>query len=153
MNVAWIAANKLLTPGKTRNYGTVEAPVMGYAAATYYAKFEYDVADLTITKSGAEDIDENQSFIFTVTGPNNFSAKVVIQGNCSVTIKGLKIGEYTVTEDIGWSWRYTPQENRKTITLSATEPNTVTFTNKRSKGKWLGGDAYKRNILRPGEKV
>lgn len=153
VNVAWVAANKLLTPGKTRNYGTVEAPVMGYAAATYYAKFEYDVADLTITKSGAEDIDENQSFIFTVTGPNNFSAKVVIQGNGSVTIKGLKIGEYTVTEDIGWSWRYTPQENRKTITLSATEPNTVTFTNKRSKGKWLGGDAYKRNILRPGEKV
>ena len=153
VNVAWVAANKLLTPGKTRNYGTVEAPVMGYAAATYYAKFEYDVADLTITKSGAEDIDENQSFIFTVTGPNNFSAKVVIQGNGSVTIKGLKIGEYTVTEDIGWSWRYTPQENRKTITLSATEPNTVIFTNKRSKGKWLGGDAYKRNILRPGEKV
>ena len=152
VDAAWVADSKL-TPGKTRNYGTVEAPVMGYAAATYYAKFEYDVADLTITKSGAEDIDENQSFIFTVTGPNNFSAKVVIQGNDSVTIKGLKIGEYTVTEDIGWSWRYTPQENRKTITLSATEPNTVTFTNKRSKGKWLGGDAYKRNILRPGEKV
>lgn len=152
VDAAWVADSKL-TPGKTRNYGTVEAPVMGYAAATYYAKFEYDVADLTITKSGAEDIDENQSFIFTVTGPNNFSAKVVIQGNGSVTIKGLKIGTYTVTEDTGWSWRYTPQENRKTITLSATEPNTVTFTNKRSKGKWLGGDAYKRNILRPGEKV
>ena len=143
------AANKL-TPQKTKDLGN---NVMGYEAATYYAKFKYDVADLTITKSGAEDIDENQSFIFTVTGPNNFSAKVVIQGNDSVTIKGLKIGEYTVTEDIGWSWRYTPQENRKTITLSATEPNTVTFTNKRSKGKWLGGDAYKRNILRPGEKV
>ena len=149
VNESWVVANKL-TPQKTKDLGN---SVMGYEAATYYAKFEYDVADLTITKSGAEDIDENQSFIFTVTGPNNFSAKVVIQGNGSVTIKGLKIGEYTVTEDIGWSWRYTPQENRKTITLSATEPNTVTFTNKRSKGKWLGGDAYKRNILRPGEKV
>ena len=149
VNAAWVAANKL-APQKSIPLGN---GVMGYEAATYYAKFEPDVADLTITKSGAEDIDENQSFIFTVTGPNNFSAKVVIQGNDSVTIKGLKIGEYTVTEDIGWSWRYTPQENRKTITLSATEPNTVTFTNKRSKGKWLGGDAYKRNILRPGEKV
>ncbi len=152
VDAAWVADSKL-TPGKTRNYGTVEAPVMGYAAATYYAKFEYDVADLTITKSGAEDIDENQSFIFTVTGPNNFSAKVVIQGNGSVTIKGLKIGEYTVTEDTGWSWRYTPQGNEKKITLSATEPNTVTFTNKRSKGKWLGGDAYNHNILFPGEKM
>ena len=124
-------------------------------AWTYYAKFEPDVADLTITKSGAEDIDENQSFIFIVTGPNNFSAKVVIQGNDSVTIKGLKIGTYTVTEDTDWSWRYTPQDgnSQKIITLSATEPNTVTFTNKRSKGKWLGGDAYKHNILLPGEKV
>ena len=150
VDAAWVAANKL-TPQKTKDLGN---NVMGYEAATYYAKFEYDVADLTITKSGAEDIDENQSFIFTVTGPNNFSAKVVIQGNRSVTIKGLKIGTYTVTEDTDWSWRYTPQGgNSQKITLSATEPNTVTFTNKRSKGKWLGGDAYNHNILLPGNKV
>lgn len=125
-------------------------------AATYYAKFEYDVADLTITKTGAKtDIDENQSFIFTVTGPNDFSAKVVIQGNGSVTIKGLKIGTYTVTEDTRWSWRYTPKDgDSQTITLSATEANnTVTFTNNRSKNKWLGGDAYKPNKLKPGPKL
>ena len=142
------AANKL-TPKKTKDLGN---NVMGYEAATYYAKFEYDVADLTITKSGAKDIDENQSFIFTVTGPNNFSAKVVIQGNGSVTIKGLKVGTYTVTEDTGWSWRYTPQDSgSQKITLSATEANnTVTFTNKRSKDKWLGGDAYKLNKLEAG---
>ena len=111
------------------------------------------MADLTITKSGAEDIDENQSFIFTVTGPNDFSAKVVIQGNGSVTIKGLKIGTYTVTEDTDWSWRYTSQNGRQSITLRPAEKNEVTFTNSRSKGKWLGGDAYKHNILLPGEKV
>lgn len=152
VKAAWVADSKL-TPGKTRNYGTEEAPVMGYAAATYYAKFEYDVADLTITKSGAKDIDENQSFIFTVTGPNNFSAKVVIQGNSSVTIKGLKVGTYTVTEDTDWSWRYTPQNRTQSITLNPAVTNTVTFVNTRSKGKWLGGDAYEHNILRPGNKV
>lgn len=122
-------------------------------AATYYAKFEPDVADLTITKTGAEDIDENQSFIFTVTGPDGFNAKVVIQGNGSVTIKGLKVGTYTVTEDTRWSWRYTPQggDSQKIALSSATKANTVTFTNKRSNGKWLGGDAYELNILLPGE--
>lgn len=147
---SWVVANKLI-PHKTKDLGN---NVMGYEAATYYAKFEPDVADLTITKSGAEDIDENQSFIFTVTGPDGFNAKVVIQGNGSVTIKGLKVGTYTVTEDTDWSWRYTPQGgNSQEITLSATEPNTVTFTNKRSNGKWLGGDAYKRNTLCPGEKM
>ena len=130
-------------------------PACGWTDALPLVNFLLHVksCDLTITKSGAEKIDENQSFIFTVTGPNNFSAKVVIQGNNSVTIKGLKIGTYTVTEDTDWSWRYTPKEKGKTITLSATEPNTVTFTNNRTKGKWLGGDAYKHNILLPGEKV
>ena len=146
VNAAWVAANKL-TPQKTKDLGN---NVMGYEAATYYAKFEYDVADLTITKSGAEDIDENQSFIFTVTGPNNFNAKVVIQGNRSVTIKGLKVGTYTVTEDTDWSWRYTPQNRTQSITLNPGVTNTVTFVNTRSKGKWLGGDAYKPNKLKAG---
>ena len=122
-------------------------------AWTYYAKFEPDVADLTITKSGAEDIDENQSFIFIVTGPNDFSAKVVIQGNGSVTIKGLKVGTYTVTEDTDWSWRYTPKNKTQNITLQPAGKNEVTFINSRSKGKWLGGDAYNHNILLPLEKM
>lgn len=148
VDAAWVADSKL-TPGKTKNYGTAEKPVMGYEAATYYAKFEYDVADLTITKSGAEDIDENQSFIFTVTGPDGFNAKVVIQGNGSVTIKGLKVGTYTVTEDTDWSWRYAPQNRTQSITLNPAVTNTVTFVNTRSKGKWLGGDAYECNTLYP----
>ena len=148
VNAAWVAANKL-TPGKTNNYGTAEKPVMGYEAATYYAKFEYDVADLTITKEGWNTIDENQSFIFTVTSPNGFNAKVVIQGNGSVTIKGLKVGTYTVTEDTDWSWRYTPQNCTQSITLNPGVTNTVTFVNTRSKGKWLGGDAYECNTHNP----
>lgn len=142
---SWVVANKLI-PHKTKDLGN---NVMGYEAATYYAKFEPDVADLTITKSGAEDIDENQSFIFTVTGPDGFNAKVVIQGNGSVTIKGLKVGTYTVTEDTDWSWRYAPQNRTQSITLNPAVTNTVTFVNTRSKGKWLGGDAYECNTLYP----
>lgn len=142
---AWVAESKL-TPGKTKNYGTNEAPVMGYEAATYYAKFEYDVADLTITKQGWEGIDENQSFIFDVTGPNGYSKRVVINGNGSVTIKGLKIGEYTVTEVTSWSWRYTTSSSQN-ITLKPAGPNEVTFKNTRSNHKWLGGDAYFQNIF------
>lgn len=155
VNAAWVADSKL-TPGKTRNYGTVEAPVMGYEAATYYAKFEYDVADLTITKSGAEDIDENQSFIFTVKiwahyGTEEFVLtrfKVAIQGKNSVTIKGIPAGvHYTITEDSNWSWRYNAQE----ATTGVLNPgsNFVTITNSRINNKWLGGDAYCQNCLKP----
>ena len=143
---SWVGTDNKLTPGKTKNYGTEEKPVMGYEAAIYYAKFEPDVADLTITKTGCQGIDENQSFIFDVTGPDGFSKRVVINGDGSVKITGLKIGEYTVTEVTGWSWRYTPDgENTQTITLQPTGTNKVEFVNTRSNDKWLGGDAYNQN--------
>lgn len=146
VDAEWVNDSKL-TPGKTKNYGTNEAPVMGYEAATYYAKFEYDVADLTITKQGWESIDENQSFLFDVTGPDG-SKRVVVNGNGSVTIKGLKIGEYTVKEVTSWSWRYTTtSSNPQSIELKPEQTNAVTFENTRSKDKWLGGDAYFQNIF------
>ena len=148
----WVDADNKLVPGKTENYGTEADSKMGYEAATYYAKFEDDVAQLTITKQGwADDIDENQSFVFTVTGPNGYSERVVICGNGSVTIKNLKPGTYTVTEE-GWSWRYTGNGSIG-ATISALKPGSVTFTNVRQTEeshstngwKWLGGDAYVNN--------
>lgn len=143
VDTAWVAESKL-TPKKTKDLGN---NVKGYEAATYYAKFEYDVADLTITKQGWEDIDEGQSFIFDVTGPNEYSKRVVINGNGSVTIKGLKIGTYTVTEVTNWSWRYKANSNSQNIDLKPAMSNTVNFTNTRSNLKWLGGDAYSQNIF------
>ena len=142
---SWVVNGKI-TPAKTRNFGTAEAPVMAYEAATYYAKFEWDVADLTIVKTGCEDIDENQSFIFEVTGPNGFSTRVVINGNGSVTIKGLKVGSYTVKELTEWSWRYVPADGSQTIDVKPNMSNVV-FSNSRSRHKWLGGDAYVQNKL------
>ena len=120
---------------------------MGYEAATYYAKFEYDVADLTITKNGYVATDGEQSFIFTVTGPDNFSKKIVIQGNGTVVLKGLKIGEYTVTENTAWSWRYTPESGSVSIMLKPGETNVVTYVNERTNDKWLGDDSYVKNVF------
>lgn len=141
---AWITDNKI-TPQKTADLGN---NVKGYEAATYYAKFEADVANLTITKQGYEEIDGKQSFIFTVTGPEGFSKKIVIQGNGTVVLKGLKIGEYTVTEDTAWSWRYTPRDGAaRTITLQAGKTNSVTYVNDRTNNKWLDGNAYCKNVF------
>ena len=144
---SWIGTDNKLTPGKTKNYGTEENPAMGYEAATYYAKFEYDVADLTITKTGYVATDGEQSFIFTVTSPEGFSKKIVIQGNGTVVLKGLKIGEYTVTEDTSWSWRYTPERGSVSITLKPGETNAVTYVNNRTNDKWLGDDSYVKNVF------
>ena len=144
----WVLNNKI-TPEKTKNYGTEENPAMGYEAATYYAKFEYDLADLIISKTGCEDIDENQSFLFKVEG-EGFSTTVAIKGNTSVKITGLKVGTYTVTEITNWSWRYTNKDYVKSADITPTKPDdvyTFNFANTRSITKWLGGDAYSKNIF------
>lgn len=147
-NASWVSADNKLTPGKTKNYGTEETPAMGYEAATYYAKFEADVADLSITKQGYNEIDGKQSFIFTVTGPDNFSKKIVIQGNGTVVLTGLKIGDYTVTEDTSWSWRYTPKGGAvQKIELQPGITNTVNYMNDRTNDKWLDGNAYCKNVF------
>lgn len=144
VDAAWIENNKI-TPQKTADLGN---NVKGYEAATYYAKFEADVANLTITKQGYQEIDGKQSFIFTVTGPEGFSKKIVIQGNGTVVLKGLKIGEYTVTEDTAWSWRYTPRGGAvQKIELQPGITNTVNYMNDRTNDKWLDGNAYCKNVF------
>ena len=105
--------------------------------------------DLTIQKEGWEGIDENQSFVFKVTKDDDstFSMDVVIQGNSSVTIKDLEPGTYTVTEETGWSWRYTPNANGKKVEPKNAENGvvTVTFENTRPKNKWLNGSTWCEN--------
>lgn len=142
---AWIANNRL-TPQKTKPLGSE----MGYEAATYYAKFELDVFDLTIRKEGCAEIDENQSFLFRITGPNGFSMEVTVQGNGSKTIQGLQMGEYTVTEVESWSWRYKCQNNNQVVkSENVTDGEaSVTFTNKRDFAFWLNGCAFADNRWR-----
>lgn len=136
---SWVVDNKI-TPEKTTTIGDQQA----FEAKTYYAKFEYDVADLTITKTGAnETVDPDQTFIFTITGTQGFSTKVVIQGNGSVTINGLEIDTYTIHEENGWSWRYSCAD--QTITLLPGVTNNVTMENTRVETKWLDGNAYAEN--------
>lgn len=142
VNAGWVTGN-MLKPDKTKNYGTAESPVMGYEAATYYAKFDYAVADLTIKQVG-EIADENQTFIYVVTGGDLPASgiKVAVKGNSSVTIKNLKIGSYTVTEDVSWSWRYSTTGSSQRIDLQSALNNEVSFTNNGSNFKWLSGNAY-----------
>ena len=152
------------TPANNSNYKYVSTTVnnstttsgSGTTSANDILSFDFvntyckSVADLTISKSGADlDLDPNQSFIFTVVcEDNNINMTVVINGNGSVTIKDLPVGNYTVTEDESWSWRYSVDgANPKTITVSSSGTNTVEFKNERDKDPWLDGNAYAENIF------
>lgn len=117
------------------------------ASTTYYAKFEWNVADLTIKKTGADAIDKNQSFIFRVTGEGK-DMYVTVQGNDSVTIKGLTVGTYTVEEVTSWSWRYKPDQVSKNVEVKGGQKNEVTFNNSRTNGSWLSGDSCAINSVR-----
>jgi len=105
-------------------------------SATVYVR----TCTLTITKQGSQD--DNQGFIFKVTGPKAFT--VSVQGNRSVTIAGLPIGSYTVTED-GWSWRYSA-DGEKTAELTPKAPaGSVTVNNALQNLYLLGGSDYAQN--------
>ena len=101
---------------------------------------------LTITKKVTDTaIDDGQSFIFKVTGPMG-TKTVVIQGNGSVTLKGLKVGEYKVIEDTAWSWRYRTDNGTQTATLSAVHHDgSVTVTNTLENNQWVSTDVYCKN--------
>lgn len=141
VNKAWVntGTNKL-TPQKSVPYGDQK----GYGAATYYAKFERDVFDLTIEKKAASDsnIDQNQTFVFRVRGKNNnVDMQVVITGTNKQVIKNLPVGDYTITEDTNWSWKYTPVGGSATQELKSDSIHdgaaTVTFENKNNGTNWL----------------
>lgn len=134
VDATWIENNKII-PQKTTE---------AYEAATYYAKFDYAVADLTIKQVGRI-ADENQTFIYVVTGGDLPASgiKVAVKGNSSVTIKNLKIGSYTVTEETNWNWRCGTAGGSQSITLQGAQTNEVSFTkNNVSNFKWLSGNAY-----------
>ena len=103
-----------------------------------------NVFDLTIEKKAANGstIDPNQTFVFRVQGNNNdVDMQVVITGANKQVIKNLPVGEYPITEDTNWSWKYTPGDKDGAVvpsqTITATGATTVTFENENKGTNWL----------------
>lgn len=112
--------------------------------------FIYDptLSTLTIAKTGALDIDENQTFVFRIQGTDENTKTVdlivTVHGNGRTTVSGLPVGAYIVTEQTDWSWRYTPEAGTQTVTVTP-DGSAVTFANARTDGQWLNGDSYSVN--------
>jgi len=103
-----------------------------------------NVFDLMIVKTdadGSKPIDPKQTFVFKVTNTvTGKTMEVVITGPGEQTIKNLPVGNYTITEDTSWSWKYTP-DGDATQELKASSIRdgvaTVTFKNKNNGTNWL----------------
>lgn len=110
------------------------------------------VFDLTIVKAAADDskpIDKDQTFVFHVKGKNNnVDMQVVITGANKQVIKNLPVGEYTITEDTNWSWKYTPVGNNQSVMEENIQDGaaTVTFKNENKGTNWLTSLAKALNV-------
>lgn len=134
----FVVPNTITTIKVSAKVGGVEKASTSYVV---HPKF----CTLTVNKSVAKTYSNNDSFIFNVVGKGNvpYNAQVVITGNGSATLTGLPVGNYTVTEDTGWSWRYKSDNSKATTTLSSAKDNdSVTITNKLGDNKYLGDETY-----------
>lgn len=126
--------------------------------------------DLTITKNVPANYVTGETFRFTVESEeNDFYAEFTLGDRInaesadkwSITLTGLKPGEYTITEDTGWSWRYDctdiagggTEVNKNittgTYTAEFNDDATVTYTNVKDNPHWLSWEDTKVNIFNP----
>ena len=91
---------------------------------------------LNITKAGGAD---NESYVFNVLKDGNKYSEVTIWGNGTETLYELPVGNYTIEENTGWSWRYSAN-NGGSAALTAQNPtDSITCINEKNKNQWLNG--------------
>lgn len=144
---AWsdAASGGTVAPEQTTTYTvtcTVSPTQTGkYESVSKDATFTITVntCSLKITKTvKGKGANPNQTFVFNVMKGDNLVTTVVLKANTSTTITGLAVGDYTVVEDTNWSWSYTPDNGRKDVTLSSTNPNDeAKITNTAKENHWL----------------
>ena len=76
---------------------------------------------------------------------NKYPSVTVVDSAGSVVIGNLPAGTYTVTEDTGWSWRYTAVEASKTVDLTEAEKGTADFQNYLKTKNWVDGSTSAKN--------
>lgn len=100
---------------------------------------------LSITKQGGED---NESYVFDIYKDGEKYSEVTVWGNGTERISELPVGNYTIQENAGWSWRYTT-DNGEAVELNAQNPeDRITCTNTKTQDGWLNGfSEVIRNII------
>ena len=100
---------------------------------------------LNITKAGGK---EDESYVFNILKDNEKYSEVTIVGNHTETLYELPVGTYTIQEDTGWSWRFTPKYGAKMTLSAARDKGEITCTNTKDEDKWINGfSIVVRNIF------
>lgn len=118
-------------------------------AATYYAKFEYNLTTLTVSKEVSGTVyDKYDTFIFQLKDASGqILATFTLQDKQEVIIKDVTVGAtYTVTElDTGNRYSGACTKN---ITINAdASKNVIEFTNTANETKWLSATDVVKNVF------
>lgn len=100
---------------------------------------------LNITKQGGA---ADESYVFDVFKDGVKYSEVTVWGNVTETLVELPIGTYTISENTGWSWRYSAN-NGGSAALTAQNPTgSIACTNTKNNNQWLNGfSEVVRNIF------
>ncbi len=102
----------------------------------FYAKFTKMAGDFTIDRNGAAE--EDQVFVYEIKNDDTGDViYVTVTGNNSVTVHDLALGNYTVTQQNDWSWRY--DDAASVLEHQNPDGTTVTFGKSVQEHKWLNG--------------
>lgn len=100
---------------------------------------------LNITKQGGA---ADESYVFDVFKDGVKYSEVTVWGNGTEILVELPIGTYTISENTGWSWRYSAN-NGGSAALTAQNPTgSIACTNTKNNNQWLNGfSEVVRNIF------
>lgn len=91
---------------------------------------------LTITKQGGAD---GEPYVFDICKDGEKYSEVTVKGNGTETLVELPVGTYTIKEDTGWSWRYSPKYSDSAALTAQNPTGSITCTNEKNKNQWLNG--------------
>ena len=111
----------------------------------YHFWIHIQTCTLNITKQGGA---ADESYVFDVLKDGEKYSEVTVWGNGTETLVELPIGTYTISENTGWSWRYSA-DNGGSAALTAQNPTgRITCVNTKNNNQWLNGfSEVVRNIF------
>lgn len=135
------------TKSVTDEYGTVDTEnrftpdktnLSEIGRNIFYAKFVKKAGDFTIDRNGLTD--DNQVFVYEIKNTDTDAVfYVTVIGTGSTTIHDLPLGEYTVTQQNDWSWRYNDESSD--VSHQNSSGTTVIFSKAEQKEQWLNGNS------------
>lgn len=91
---------------------------------------------LKITKQDGAD---GEPYVFDICKDGVKYSEVTIVGNDTQTLYELPVGNYTIVENEGWSWRYNASYGAAASLTAQNSTGTITCTNTKNNDQWLNG--------------